>query len=683
MLTTKNLVGCRLVLSGLILALTLTACAPPGARALRDGDRRIRQGQPKAAVEKLRVAVQLLPTNALAWNQLGLAYHLAQMPQPAAQAYQRALMLDPNLAVANYNLGCLQLEQNHLPGAIASLTTFTLQRPAAPEGKLKLGTAYLRARHWEAAERSFREVVAHPAQSAEALNGLGIIQTQRRRYVEARNHFAAALQHQARYGPALLNLAILSHQHLNQKSYALEKYREYATLNPHAPARAQIMDTIRQLETELQPAAPVVAVTPPVPVDPHPAAAWSRLTNVLGRVTPTNQSRAGLPLPVVPAEAAVVASSEGRSEPQAAPAVRSPAPPPIPDPSPAGRSPSAPAPATERPKVVAEEPPFPAPAVVMVNDDPLSTKPPQIESAPSSLTPPVMASPDSSGSTAAPPSTTNATLAVVSLPARTGEEERPSRSLIQRLNPKNWFGGGGRERRTTPLGEPDARAVSVVPASTASNAASATVSAAPVRGSATTNVLQTALLPPASDGARAPATPLPAQPRAQRYTYLRPSPPQPGDRRSAQSAFEAGLSAQKASDYVGAAAEFQRSAAQDPAFFDAHHNLALARYELGDLAPALASFETALAIQPASTAARYNFALALRRAGYPADAANELERLLADHADFTPGHFTLAGIYAQQLYRKDKARSHYLRVLEQDPSHPSAQSIRVWLGENL
>ena len=108
MLATKNRAG-----SGwffiLVFAVLLAGCTPRGARALIDGKRLLDQGQYAQAVEKLQLATSLLATNAQAWNYLGLACHQAGQPTNAAQAYQKALALNPDLTEARFNLGCLWL----------------------------------------------------------------------------------------------------------------------------------------------------------------------------------------------------------------------------------------------------------------------------------------------------------------------------------------------------------------------------------------------------------------------------------------------------------------------------------------------------------------------------------------------------------------------------------------------
>jgi len=255
-----------LTMLGLLL---FGGCAPPGPQAVLDGDRLIREGKFEKAVLRLEVGTQLLPRNAPAWNHLGLAYHHAGRSSDAIRAYQQALTLDRNLVAARFNLGALYLEENNLPAAVTELTSFTGLQPGSADGWLKLGTAQLRARQFDAAEKNFNQAIKLNSRSPEAVNGLGLVQMQRRRYQEAWQQFCAALRQQPDYPPALLNAAIVSQQHLNNRAFALQKYREYLALKPAPPGEADVRQIVNRLESELHPRAQPAssgATNPPPPL---------------------------------------------------------------------------------------------------------------------------------------------------------------------------------------------------------------------------------------------------------------------------------------------------------------------------------------------------------------------------------------------------------------------------------
>ena len=264
MLATKNRAGVGI---GLILAMAvlMTACSPPGPRALLKGKKLLDAGNYAEAAQELKTATSLMPTNASAWNYLGLAYHRAGQGSNAAIAYTHALKLNRELLEARFNLGCLWLEQNKLDAAKLEFTAYTMRRGNAPEGWLKLGLAQLRATNSAVAEKSFREAINLNPKSSEALNGLGLAQLQRGRAVEAVQSFSAALKQQPDYRPALLNLATVLQQDLNNRSAALRRYREYLALQP----RAADWEAVNLLAQSL---------TPPTLAQPHP------VTNIVPRI---------------------------------------------------------------------------------------------------------------------------------------------------------------------------------------------------------------------------------------------------------------------------------------------------------------------------------------------------------------------------------------------------------------
>jgi tetratricopeptide (TPR) repeat protein len=226
-----------------------------------------------------------METNALAWNYLGLAYHHANRPERAIEAYQKALKRNPDLLEVHYDLGCVLLAVNkpeQLESARSEFTAYTLRRPKALEGWLKLGTAQLRLGELAAAEKSFNEVRRLDAQNPEALNNLGIILLRRNNPREAASYFNTALLQKPDYAPALLNLATVSQTHLNNPKLALQNYQHYLALNPR-PANWDAVNTVmRELEREVNP--PVVAsVPPPAPRSAAPTNVVKVQTNVASR----------------------------------------------------------------------------------------------------------------------------------------------------------------------------------------------------------------------------------------------------------------------------------------------------------------------------------------------------------------------------------------------------------------
>jgi len=264
MLTITGRTGKDIML--LLAAVTLFGgCSQPGPQALLEGKRLLEKGQSREAVEQLKLATALLGnTNAQAFNYLGLACHQAGQAAEAERAYQKALVLNPDLVEARFNLGCLWLSQNRVEQAKTEFIAYTLRRANSMEGWLKLGAAQVRLKEWNGAEKSFGEALRFGPQNPEALTGLGIVHLQRNRSVrEAMDLFSKALKAQPDYGPALLNLAVVAQENLKDRQLALHTYQQYLNLKPPGESSEAVRAIVRQLTQEAAPAPKPAAVNVP------------------------------------------------------------------------------------------------------------------------------------------------------------------------------------------------------------------------------------------------------------------------------------------------------------------------------------------------------------------------------------------------------------------------------------
>ncbi len=332
-------------LPAVLLIVTLTGCGPPGARDLRKGERLIQSGEPAAAIPVLNEALQILRdappvAQANAWNLLGLAYHCSGQFDAASRAYLQALKLDRNLWAADYNLGCLRLEQTNFPGAIDYLTTYTTSHPGDVNGFLLLGRTRLEfAMQRGTSERTRQlqldnakldfEYAEHLRGTAEAGNALGLIELQRRgQGAEAVRtavfYFERALQRDPHYPPAILNLAIAL-QRTDPKA-SLQKYREYAALQPAPPQANEVDKLARQLDLDLR--ISIVAQhsssLPAAPTNPGFSRQMPVVANPTPRPVPQPVTR---PAPVQrPSTSLVISAPPAASPPPQPPEASQPAP---------------------------------------------------------------------------------------------------------------------------------------------------------------------------------------------------------------------------------------------------------------------------------------------------------------------------------------------------------------------
>ncbi|MDB6054155.1 MAG: Cytochrome c biosis factor, partial [Verrucomicrobiales bacterium] len=275
MLTIKKQAHYAYALALAFIWLGSIGCTPPGPKALLQGERLITEGKYSEAVSVLEPARDLLNDKAQYWNHLGLAYHHAGQGNKAILAYQQALKVDRNLAVACFNLGCLYLEEKTPGPAIDILITYVTLKPQDVEGWLRLGEAQLRwallqqtapekIRFLDASRRSF-EYAQKLRPSVETVNAIGIVTYFHGKQREAAVSFFNATQLNANYAPAHLNLAIINHQVLNNHRDALQEYNKFLALSPSSSVSQGVRGLVAALNQELNPAPKTnVVITPAV-----------------------------------------------------------------------------------------------------------------------------------------------------------------------------------------------------------------------------------------------------------------------------------------------------------------------------------------------------------------------------------------------------------------------------------
>lgn len=630
------------------LALLLAGCEPEGPKALLEGEKLLQQERYNEAIRALHLAAESMPREARAWNFLGLAYQGSGLDTEAAQAYKKALDVDHRLSAAHFNLGCLWLEQNQPQLAVSELTAFTLLQPNSVSGWLRLGAAHLRLGKFDTAETAYRTALNVVPRHPEALNGLGYIQVNRRRYVDAVQYFQAALAESPGYAPALLNQASVTHRYLNQRSTALQKYRQYLALQPRPENWDAVNVVAQSLADEISGAgrSPLLAVTTNLVTRSNlpatPVANSSRFLAASNTTSSTVPQRPGVltpntrdpkPSPPLPIVSTPTTAAE-KPSPVAAP----------PQPTP----PAVQVPAVLRPAPVTRKEEEPPPIVVADVAQSITIPPAQEITRPK---------PDPQPNSQSAPrrdpivSTTLPRYAAVSPSA---SQDRPG--FFQRLNPFR------KNNRTD----------SVASQPTANPSTSPAPAPEPMVANRELASRQTAPPPPEVVVAG----------NFNRYSYRQLTRPQSGDRVRGAELVNRGIIAHQERRSEEELAFYRSATLTDPASYDAFFNLGLASAEQGDWKTALNSYEQALAIDPDSVSSRYNFAQALRQGGYPVDAARELESILQARPQEPRSLLSLGNLYAQTFKQPRTARQYYLRLLEADPNHPKAAEVRWWLSAN-
>lgn len=118
-----------------------------------------RLDDPSRAIESLRTAIALAPTDGQLHAYLGLVYASRQRHQAAAEAFGEAVKHHPLLADAWFQLGSYAHERGDFTAAQAHLEIATRLAPSTDAYREKLATVYAARRDWVAAERELKTLL--------------------------------------------------------------------------------------------------------------------------------------------------------------------------------------------------------------------------------------------------------------------------------------------------------------------------------------------------------------------------------------------------------------------------------------------------------------------------------------------------------------------------------------------
>ena len=284
---------CGLLLVGL-------GCQPPGARAMFEGEARLKAGEPKQAVAQFEQAVKLLPGEWRAWNYLGLARHRAGDLDGAHEAFQRAMEMagerrdSPEDAsfVLKFNTGRLAIDRERLADAKTELHAYSISAEPSFHAYFWLGEVYRKEMNWASASTEYQKALAQDDRSAVAHNRLGMAQLWMIQPSEAAKSFEVALKRNPDFVQAHLNLAMTYQWYLpGNDTKALEAFQQYLQLAREPAPGVQALADALQAKVRPNPA-PV----PPIVETNQLTAVWSpqgtnaAITNLVIEIPPATNA---------------------------------------------------------------------------------------------------------------------------------------------------------------------------------------------------------------------------------------------------------------------------------------------------------------------------------------------------------------------------------------------------------
>jgi predicted Zn-dependent protease len=128
-------------------------------------------------------------------------------PRLAAEAYRRALALDPDLIPVRLRLAEMLLEDNRAPEAVPHLERLYRQAPDKPEVQARLGMCRFHQNKMAEARRLMEAALPHLPKDPALLIHLGKLDLQQERGAEAERRLRQALEVEPSDTEALINLA--------------------------------------------------------------------------------------------------------------------------------------------------------------------------------------------------------------------------------------------------------------------------------------------------------------------------------------------------------------------------------------------------------------------------------------------------------------------------------------------
>jgi len=226
------------------------------------------------AIEAYRKALRINPEDAVAWYNLGVAYGELNRYNDAIEAYRKALRISPEDAVAWYNLGVAYGELDRYNDAIEAHRKALRINPEDAAAWYNLGVAYGELDRYNDAIKANRQALRINPELAAAWNNLGVAYGKVDRYNDRIEAYRQALRIDPEDAAAWNNLGV-AYGELNRYNDAIEAHRQALRINPdNALAWYNLGNAYGKLEYDSQ---AIEAYRQALRINPEDALAWYNL----------------------------------------------------------------------------------------------------------------------------------------------------------------------------------------------------------------------------------------------------------------------------------------------------------------------------------------------------------------------------------------------------------------------
>lgn len=220
--------GPRLRVTLSLLPLLLAGCVafrPLADLRLQRGWRAMEEKDYSLAIAEFQEAVQLDPTNADAYFNLGAAYKASGDLESAAKSLQDSVLRDPNSVRSLFELGEVYRLLDRLAQAIRAYSMAADLDPRNFDLQFRLATCYHQSGDLDRAADGYRKAITLDAHNAYARSNLGAVLAAQGKQYDAIKAYKESLECDAGQPIVLVNLATvyLNQERWNTAHLALEK----------------------------------------------------------------------------------------------------------------------------------------------------------------------------------------------------------------------------------------------------------------------------------------------------------------------------------------------------------------------------------------------------------------------------------------------------------------------------